>query len=388
MPALPRPPAAILALGAAVPAYRMDQVMLGQRMAAELSAQPALARWMKRLYELSSIEARYTVLPDAALPVGESRFSPGRPAAEVASTAERMQIYRREAPELGAAAARRALEELSPDGRAESVADTITHVIAVSCTGFFAPGLDLAIARRLGLNPHVERTLVGFMGCAACFNALRLAGRPEARVLVVCVELCSLHVQPGQGRIDLVVASLFADGAGACVIGAPTDDGADHLALNGFYTGLAPDSDHEMVWDIGDHGFELYLSPDIPRRLGEVAPEALAALSAGRDQPEFWAIHPGGRAIVDRLAEIFALPPDAIATTLDVLRNYGNMSSATILFVLRAHRERLRTRGEALPGVAMAFGPGLVTEMAHLTYQPGAERRVLGAEDRVLGVEA
>jgi predicted naringenin-chalcone synthase len=272
------------------------------------------------------------------------------------------------------------------------VADTITHVIAVSCTGFFAPGLDLAIARRLGLNPHVERTLVGFMGCAACFNALRLAdqivaGRPEARVLVVCVELCSLHVQPGQGRIDLVVASLFADGAGACVIGAPRDDGADHLALNGFYTGLAPDSDHEMVWDIGDHGFELYLSPDIPRRLGEVAPDALAALTAGRDQAAFWAIHPGGRAIVDRLAEIFALPPDATAVSLDVLRNYGNMSSATILFVLLAHRERLRARDEAASGVAMAFGPGLVTEMAHLTYQPSAEGRVQGTEERVLSVE-
>jgi predicted naringenin-chalcone synthase len=370
----------------------MDQTMLGQRMAAELSAQPALARWMKRLYELSSIEARYTVLPDAALPVGASRFSPGKPAAEVASTAERMQIYRREAPELGAEAARRALEELSPDGRAESVAGSITHVIAVSCTGFFAPGLDLAITRRLGLSPTVERTLVGFMGCAACFNALRLAaqivaGRPEARVLVVCVELCSLHVQPGQGRIDLVVASLFADGAGACVIGAPQAGGAEHFALNGFYTGLAPDSDHEMVWDIGDHGFELYLSPDIPRRLGEVAPEALAALNEGREPPAFWAIHPGGRAIVDRLAEIFALPPEEIAPSLDVLRQFGNMSSATILFVLAAHRERLRARGEALPGVSMAFGPGLVTEMAHLTYSPGSEGRVPSAENHVLSAE-
>jgi predicted naringenin-chalcone synthase len=346
-------------------------------MADALHAQPPLRRWMRRLYELSGIETRYSCLPDPLLPPDQSRFAPGRALADMPTTTERMAIYQHEAIELGTAAAYRALADYDPTVPAAEVASSITHLIVVSCTGFFAPGLDLAIARRIGLQPTVGRTLVGFMGCAAAFNGLRLAqqivaGEPEARVLLVCVELCSLHIQPGDDRINLVVGSLFADGAAACLVGTAPAGRRDLFVLDRMYSEVAPDSEQEMVWQIGDHGFTLHLSPDIPRRLGEVAPRALGALLAGWPAPYFWAIHPGGRAIVDRLAELFELAPQQVAASFEVLRRYGNMSSPTILFVLGELRARLRhdPRSDAIAGVAMAFGPGLVIEMAHLTYLP------------------
>lgn len=370
-------PVALIGLGTAVPSHRMDQTHLGQVMADSLAARPSLGRWLKHLYERSGIETRYSCLADAAAPSPRSRFAPGRNTVDTPTTAERMAIYQQAAVAIGTLAAERALADCTAESLAE-VAASVTHLIAVSCTGFFAPGLDQAIARRLGLKPTVERSLIGFMGCAAAFNALRLAAqivqaRPEARVLVVCVELCTLHIQAGYNPVDLVVASLFADGAGACLVGAPTGRG-DHFLIDAFYTALKPDSTEEMVWKIGDHGFTLHLSPEIPRHLGEVAPEALATLLDGRPRPSFWAIHPGGRGIVDRLAELLELQPDDLAPTMDVLRQYGNMSSPTILFVLAAMRERLRSAAAApTGGVAMAFGPGLVAEMAHLTYLPASD---------------
>ncbi len=333
---------ALLALGTAVPSHRFQQAALGRWMAESLVMQPALSRWIRRLYELSGIETRYSCLPDPAAPPNMSRFAPGHPLADVPTTSERMAIYQREATAIGTAAAYQALAEYGESTRVAEVADTVTHLIVVSCTGFFAPGLDQAIACQLNLRPTVERTLIGFMGCAAAFNALRLAS-----------QIVSTH--------------------------------RDLFTLDSFYSEVAPDTEQEMVWQIGDYGFTLHLSPDIPRRLGAIAPRALAALLADRPAPRFWAIHPGGRAIVDRLAELFDLAPEQAEPSLAVLRHYGNMSSPTILFVLHELRERLRSdqTGDTVAGVAMAFGPGLVVEMAHLTYVPRLEaalRQTIGAE--------
>ncbi|CAA9373834.1 MAG: Naringenin-chalcone synthase, partial [uncultured Chloroflexia bacterium] len=258
-------------------------------------------------------------------------------------------------------------------------------------TGFFAPGLDQAIARGVNLPATVERTLIGFMGCAAAFNALRLAGsivgaRADARVLIVCVELCTVHIQPSADRTNLVVASLFADGAGACIVGATEDAAHDQFAIDGFYTALHPDSTDDMVWQIGDYGFSLQLSALIPRRLEVAAPTALAQLVDDPATLDFWAIHPGGRQIVDRLANVFELQPEQVEPSREVLRQYGNMSSGTILFVLQAWREKFRAEraGETVNGVAMAFGPGLVIEMAKLTYIPAIP--YVGSQDEAQGV--
>lgn len=291
-----------------------------------------------------------------------------------------MELYERESVIIGVAAGQQALEDYARStlSDVQEVADSITHLLVTSCTGFFAPGLDQMIARQLNVRSTVERTLIGFMGCSAAFNALRLAqhivqGQPAARVLIVCVELCSLHIQPGERRVDLVDASFFADGAAACIVGLPAAEQRDVFAINGFHTSLTPENEANMVWQIRDYGFVMQLSPQVPENLAQVAPQALQTL-LGEAAPDlhFWAIHPGGRAIVDRLAQVFALSPADVEPSRAVLRRYGNMSSPTILFVLEEIRERLRQKAATthLDGVAMGFGPGLVTEMAHLVYVP------------------
>lgn len=370
--------AAILALGRAVPTYRVNQQEVGQWMNTSLGNPPGLSRWITRLYERSGIATRYTCLPDSLHDPADSRFAPGTPITHAATTAERMAIYERESVPVGIAAARHALHELA--ARTEqphdlhAAAQSITHLIAVSCTGFFAPGLDQAITRGLELRPTVQRTLIGFMGCAAAFNALRHAhqivqSQPDARVLIVCVELCSLHIQPGTRKVDLIVASLFCDGAGACIVGQPDGHG-DLFALHGFHTELTPDTNDHMVWQIGNHGFVLNLAPQIPDQLAQAAPHALHQL-LGDTRPQFWAIHPGGRSIIESLSQAFALSSEDTAISRGILRDIGNISSATILHVLHTFQQHLRHTATApQPGVAMAFGPGLVTEMAALSYVP------------------
>lgn len=372
---------AVLSLGTAVPKYQATQRAVGQWMAASFETQPALGRWLKRVYANSGIETRYACVPDFLQPPEQSRLAPGQAPADTLTTAERMAIYEQEATTLGAAAARQALATFGKASKSDltTVTNSVTHLIGISCTGFFAPGLDIAIASQIKLAPTVKRTLIGFMGCAAAFNGLRMAweivsGQPSARVLVVCVELCSLHIQASSEPESLISASLFADGASACLVGRPQEQG-DIFEIESFYTGLKPETGSEMIWQIGDHGFVLRLSPKIPDHLAEAAPAALNKLVGSYTWPCFWAIHPGGKAILDRLATIFGLEPEQLRASRSVLRCFGNLSSATIFFVLDELRHKLRhekTNGHEIEGVAMAFGPGLVIEMARLAYIPPA----------------
>lgn len=370
---------AILSFGTAVPSYQVKQSDVARWMGASFSHRPEMSRWLRSIFANAGVETRYSCIGDYSLPVEYSRFAPGRSPSQAPTTAERMAIYEGEATPIGLAAAKQALEELAT-ATGESLPTTlasITHLVAVSCTGFFAPGLDLAIANELGLAPTVERTMIGFMGCAAAFNGLRTAhqivrSQPQARVLVVCVELSSLHTQPTSDRENLVAASLFADGASACVVGAPAIGQGNFYVLEDFYTVVKPNTHDDMVWRIGDHGFVLRLSPQVPQHLTEIAPAALSHLFSD-DEPQFWAIHPGGPAIINQLAEVFALTADQVAASRAILRGYGNLSSATIFFVLNELRRTLPpsgSRSKPQSGVAMAFGPGLVLEMARLSYVP------------------
>jgi predicted naringenin-chalcone synthase len=378
---------AILAIGTAMPPYTIEQRTLGNWMAASFADRPAVARLVHSLHALSGIETRYSCIPDYGLPVEESCFAPGQAKDRSPTTAERMAIYARAAGPVGADAARNALTDFARQHNislAQAI-NSITHLVVVSCTGFFAPGLDFVLTQELELSPTVNRTLIGFMGCAAIFNALRLAHQaveadPNARVLVVSVELCTLHIQTDTERDTLIAASLFSDAASACVVALPTIDSGGYFRLEQFLSMIKPNTDAEMVWTIGDHGFQLHLSPRIPNHLAEAAPQSVHALF-GEERPAFWAIHPGGRAILDRLAQIFALDHAEMRASRNVLRRVGNVSSATLLFVLDELRNQFAHRTAAssvrsmsidkphqLQGVAMAFGPGLVIEMAQLTF--------------------
>jgi predicted naringenin-chalcone synthase len=238
----------------------------------------------------------------------------------------------------------------------------VTHLIAVSCTGLSAPGIDLQLLERCGLPPSVERTVVGFMGCYAAVNALKLARHivrsdPEARVLIVSVELCTLHLQETQDLEQVLSFLVFGDGCAAALVSADPEG----LRLDRFHAALLPEAAEQITWSIGDGGFEMFLSGQVP---GSVA----GALKAHRevvldgaevDEIDLWAIHPGGRSVLDAVQAALGLAPEALVDSREVLRAFGNMSSATILFVLARILGRARA-GER--GCGMAFGPGLTAE--------------------------
>ena len=371
---------AVLSIGTALPQYQFTQDEAAAWFAHSLRGSPAKARWIRAICAGSGIETRSFCIPDGLRSPDESRFAPSRSPDEAATTSERMDMFREMAPPLAVEAGREALAQLSARSNRSlpQVTGSITHLILVTCSGFFAPGLDIAISDQLNLSPNVERIQIGFMGCSALFNAWRTAaaivsGAPEARVLIVCVEVCSIHLQPSLKRQHLITAALFADGAGSCIVGTPTAEEPALVHLMSFYSRVKPDTENEMTWEIGDNGFSLYLSPRIPDHLAEVAPPGLRQLFPNGQRPELWAIHPGGKAIVDQLSETFDLSPENTAASLRTLSRVGNVSSATMVFVLRELLEELELNPRAtsgLDGVAMGFGPGLVIEMARLRFEP------------------
>ena len=324
------------------------------------------------LYRGSAIESRYTCVPDYGRDdPAEFTFFPETWTLEPApSTEDRNEHYRESVVPLAEDVATRALDD------ADAAPDDITHVIAVSCTGFFAPGLDVELVKRLGLPPNTERTFIGFMGCYAAFNALRVAdsfcqSNPDARVLVVCAELCTLHFQIEDSLESVVVNSLFSDGAAAAVLSRRDEpDAQGRLAYLDGRTHLDDDSMEDMTWAIGDTGFKMGLSSRVPDVVGENLPDYVDNLllphGLAQDDLDFWAIHPGGRRIVEGARETLGLSEAQVADSLAVLRQYGNMSSPTILFVLQRILERWAEGDGAPPehGVAMAFGPGLTIEGA------------------------
>jgi predicted naringenin-chalcone synthase len=359
--------ATIRAIGTAVPPLTIDQT----EVSALFAAQPGLGRLGERIvgaaFGASAVDTRHTVVEDLAPGHRPGPFVDADGTICSPSTGFRNDRYRVDAIPLFVGAAADALD------RADVDAAAVTHVVTVSCTGFTQPGPDLAVAQQLGMRPGVFRHHVGFMGCYAAFPALRMAAAfceadPAAVVLVVCAELCTLHVRSSSDPDQIVANSVFADGAAAAVV---TADGAGSggLRLDAFATTVIREGESDMAWNIGDEGFEMVLSTAVPKLIEQHVAEAvapvLAAVDLGADDVPLWAVHPGGRAILDRVEEELALPPEAVASSREVLRTAGNMSSGTVLFVLE-HMLRAEP-ADGTPVVALAFGPGLTVESAALT---------------------
>ncbi|MEA3053688.1 MAG: hypothetical protein QOG72_2591 [Sphingomonadales bacterium] len=318
--------------------------------------EPRLRALFGRMASRSGIGHRWSVLaptPDGGSPVDPGGFyHNGLP-----TTGDRMDIYAEEAPKL-------ALEAIGKlDAHALS---GVTHLIVASCTGFVAPGIDQIIAAELGLGGHVERTLVGFMGCYAAVSSLRLAhhivrSEPEARVLVVTVELSSLHLQYEEDVERLLAALQFGDGATASLVTAEPRG----FALSRPFAATLPDSAPLIRWHIGDHGFVMDLSGEVPGRIGEALRDrGVREAMLGNEAPrafDAWAVHAGGRSVLDAVEHGLDLPPEALADSREVLARYGNMSSSTLPFVLK----RLLDDPERRRGIALAFGPGLAAEGFH-----------------------
>ena len=354
------------AIGTAVPAHRIEQPQIADFMARALRLGPDDARKLRALYRVSGIEQRYSVLPDYGAEAGSYTFFPNTPDLEpFPGVGQRMAVYRREALPLALAAVRDCLTQ-APD----VVTATITHLITVSCTGMYAPGLDIELVAALGLRASVQRTCVNFMGCYAAVNALKLADAavradPTARVLVVSVELCTLHFQKNPAEDHLISNALFGDGAAAALVtGQPLAAPARSLALRAFHCGLEPDGHADMAWHINDFGFEMTLSSYVPkliqRGIGRLTEQLLANLPVRREDIHTFAIHPGGRKILETIEQELGMSRTDNRYAYDVLRRYGNLSSATVLFVLR---EVLAAATEAgAPVLSFAFGPGLTME--------------------------
>jgi alpha-pyrone synthase len=313
----------------------------------------------QRLSKRSQIEHRWSVLtvapPNAPTLDTAGLYRQGG----FATTAQRMRIFEQFAPDL----AQRAVEGLELGDRAGD----ITHVIVTSCTGLSAPGLDLELVRRCGLNPSVERTVIGFMGCYAAINALKLARHvvrsdPAARVLILSLELCTLHLQETDNLEQVLSFLVFGDGCAAALVSADPNG----LSLDRFHAALAPEAADQITWAIGDQGFNMVLSGQVPASVGAALRNHRDAILAGADvaDVDLWAIHPGGRSVLDAVETALDLAPPAMAASREVLRRYGNMSSATILFVLQ---DILAQAKAGQRGIAMAFGPGLTAETLSFT---------------------
>jgi predicted naringenin-chalcone synthase len=306
------------------------------------------AKLYDRMAARSGIEHRWSVLSeeDARLDEGRGFYGAAPP-----TTAERMAIYERAAPEL-ALKAIRGLPEIGE----------VTHLVVASCTGFVAPGIDQIIARTLGLGEDVERVLVGFMGCYAAITALRTArhiarSEPAARVLVVTVELSTLHHQPMVDIEPLLMGAQFGDGAAAAIITAEEPG----LAIREGISAALEDSEGLITWNIGDNGFLMRLSGEVPGRIADALkqPSVRERITGGAPAGEIeaWAVHAGGRSILDAVEKGLGLAPTALDDSREVLRNCGNMSSSTLMFALKRVMRR-----EPASGVALAFGPGLAME--------------------------
>ena len=340
-------------IATAVPPHDVHQTFL--RFASGLLGHdPDRCALFARMAQKAEIGHRYSWLAAESPEHGtdltaDDFYRPGR----FPGTAERMRVFERFAPLLAQAA----IERLEP----EADRGSISHLLITCCTGFSAPGLDFQIIQRSGLSPAIERTMVGFMGCYAAMNALKLArhivrSEPRARVLVVNLELCSLHLQESLDLDDILSFMIFSDGCAASIISAEPAG----IAMESFTTLFAPDTADLITWRIGDTGFLMELSGRVPRVIRSTLRAQAHTIGAGdTSEIEHWAVHPGGRSILDAVEQGLGLNQGALAWSRDILRRFGNMSSASVMFVLE---EIMRVAERGSRGCAMSFGPGLVAE--------------------------
>lgn len=357
----------IAGLGSALPTNRLstkDYVEHAKKFSCQT---PRQERVLEELYRRTSIETRSSVLVSGGYGSrGERMFKPPEVGNELGpGTEERMKCYASEVVPLALAASQRALVDACLDG------DSITHLVTASCTGFFAPGFDVALIDQLPLNRSTSRTHVGFMGCHGAMNAMRVAksfveAEPEAVVLLCAAELCTLHFQYGWEPSKLLANSLFSDGSAALVLRNSKDSIRGEWTHVNSTSYLVPDSLDAMQWRLGNNGFEMQLSSSVPELVETVLPAWLipwlASFDLNVDNIPLWAVHPGGPRILDAVQRCLELPPDALEHSRTVLSECGNMSSPTVLFIL----ERMRSLGAAGPCVMLGFGPGLTVEASLL----------------------
>lgn len=355
----------ITAIGTANPSHRFSQSIIAEFMLRAMTLNNGDGRKLKAVFKASGIEYRHSVLDDYGKTEGFTFYADTPNLQPFPGTERRLQIFRENALALSL----RAVRDMQDSYSGVDVL-SVSHLIVVCCTGMYAPGLDIDLVKSLKLPSTVQRTAINFMGCHAAFNALKIAdaictSSPAARVLVICTELCSLHFQRQPSDDNILANALFADGSAALMVEGSARNSLQ-LKIESFHSDLATEGMDDMAWTIGDLGFEMKLSSYVPelirKGISGLTRALLAKVSVRLSDIRHFAIHPGGKKILEVVEKELGIARKDNEAAYHVLRNYGNMSSPTILFVLKEIIVRAGgfARGERI--LAVAFGPGLTLE--------------------------
>ena len=350
----------ISSMAVAVPEYTISQKQALNFMVKINELDEEEAHKLEVLYRASGIDQRHTVIEDYTR-LSDFNFFPNDTVSEFPSTKERMDFYRSEALKLSVKSIENCLNKCSVETK------EITHLITVTCTGLHAPGLDLDLIESLGFQTNIERTSINFMGCYAAFNALKVADSicksKDAKVLIVCTELCTLHFQKGKLEDDLLANALFADGSAAVLVESNTQQ-KQYLTIKEHNCDILTNGKSEMAWGIGAFGFEMKLSSYVPDVIQGGIEKLLSTYSSKHD---YYAIHPGGKRILKVIEAALDIPKELNSAAHEVLRRYGNMSSPTVLFVLHKLFYSIDMSDHEKQVLALAFGPGITLESMTFT---------------------
>jgi predicted naringenin-chalcone synthase len=361
----------IVSIGTAVPKYKIAQLEVAQLMTEILPLKENEKEKLLGLYKSSGIKFRHSVIKDFSVSPREFQFFPFEAMHPFPGTRQRMDLYKQKALPLAIMAVEDCFSRASIDK------NEVTHLIVISCTGIYAPGLDIELIEKLGLKSSTQRTGVNFMGCYAAFNGMKVAdnicrANPDARVLMVSLELCTIHFNPHTDIENILVNTLFSDGAAAILMQAEQVRGRS-FQVEKFYCDLAPESKKEMTWDIDNHGFDMKLSPEVPfiirQGIEKLCLNLLQIEEFDQNQIGIYAIHPGGKKILEVIEEKLKISREKNWAAYQVLENYGNMSSPTILFVLKEIWDSLNEQDDEKTILSFAFGPGLTLESMLLKVQ-------------------
>lgn len=348
----------IISVGLANPGVPIPQEKISRFMQMAHGLNASDSRKLNFVYKLSGISFRHSALEDFSHQDPELfAFFPKNHSLEpFPGTKKRMGIFQKAAPLLGISAISECLSKSKTDPA------EITHLILVSCTGMYAPGVEMEIIRKMGFRNTIERYAIHFMGCYAAFNAIKLADRickseSGAKVLILSIELCTIHFQKDYNEDNMIANAIFGDGAAAVLV----SQSCSGIKIKGYESNILKEGEPDMAWHIGDFGFEMKLSKYVP----ELLDKGIKLLKEKMEKKfnlstiKNFAIHPGGNQILKKVEAAFGIHRYQNIHAHHVLKKFGNMSSASILFVLSGLMDDSSMKGDIL---AMGFGPGLTME--------------------------
>lgn len=354
----------ITSIGTAVPENRFNQTDLGAFMSKAMQLDYENSRKLAAIFRSSGITTRHSVLDDYGRDKDFTFYPNTNDFEPFPSTEQRLNAYQTHALDLSV----RAVNDCLSHQPSVDV-NSITHLIVVSCTGMYAPGLDIDLVRKLNLRTDVQRVSINFMGCYAAINAIKTANAfckaYDARVLIVCIELCSLHFQKHATEDNILANALFADGAAAVLMQSKPAPGIN-LIPEAFHNAIAFTDEPQMAWRIGNVGFEMKLTSYVPEiiksGIKKLTDEMLEKINLTFREIDHFAIHPGGKKILDVIEQELGITKEHNENAYHILNHYGNMSSPTVLFVLQQSLKKLTTSNQHEHILSFAFGPGLTLE--------------------------